>query len=48
MSSYRDRLQAMSSSLRKSYPLAERESDRQFERLLHRLARCETPRTGRS
>lgn len=39
MSSHRDRLQALSGSLRKGYPLAERLSDRQFEDLIRALAR---------
>jgi hypothetical protein len=39
MSSHRDRLQALSGSLRKGYPLADRVTNRQFEKLLRELAR---------
>jgi len=39
MSSHRDRLQALSGSLRKGYPLADRLTNRQFEELLRALAR---------
>lgn len=39
MSSHRDRLRALSESLRKGYPLADRVTDRQFEDLLRTLAR---------
>jgi len=39
MPSHRDRLQALSGSLRKGYPLADRATNRQFETLLRQLAR---------
>jgi hypothetical protein len=39
MSPRHDRLRALSESLRKGYPLADRLSNRQFEDLLRKLAR---------
>lgn len=40
MSSHRDSLRALSESLRKGYPLADRLTNRQFEDLLRDLARA--------
>lgn len=47
MPSRHDRLRALSESLRKGYPLADRHTDRQFEDLLRKLARVpvKPPRT---
>jgi hypothetical protein len=39
MSQYRDRIPAIRGSLRKSFSLPDRSSDRQFQDLLHRLSR---------
>lgn len=39
MYSQRERLQALGGSLRKGYPLDDRVNNRQFESLLHKLAR---------
>ena len=39
MSSHRERLRALGGSLRKGFPLDDRLNNRQFESLLHKLAR---------
>jgi hypothetical protein len=48
MSSHRDRLQALSTTLRKGYPLADRLSDRQFQDLLRRLSRISSDQAVKS